>query len=154
MHRFLFHIDMWLPDHSFGLTLHFSLHGIHHYLLMDRYRLSVPPPLFVVLVAPFWALTQIVFFYNWYDAVQVFSSCVFGYVWYDMNHYFFHHHKYVPRPDLPFKSDLVIPRVPKYYKQLKKNHLRHHYADCYHGFGITSQLWDFVCGTELENSSN
>ncbi|CCL99107.1 uncharacterized protein FIBRA_01121 [Fibroporia radiculosa] len=35
-HRFLFHIDNLLPDHPAGLTLHFLLHGVHHYLPMDR----------------------------------------------------------------------------------------------------------------------
>jgi 4-hydroxysphinganine ceramide fatty acyl 2-hydroxylase len=36
MHRFLFHVDEWLPDRPFFLMLHFLLHGIHHYLPMDR----------------------------------------------------------------------------------------------------------------------
>jgi 4-hydroxysphinganine ceramide fatty acyl 2-hydroxylase len=36
MHRFLFHIDELLPDRPFFLMLHFLLHGIHHYLPMDR----------------------------------------------------------------------------------------------------------------------
>ena len=35
LHRFLFHIDNWLPDRPFFLMLHFLLHGIHHYLPMD-----------------------------------------------------------------------------------------------------------------------
>ena len=37
LHRFLFHIDEWLPDRPLFLMLHFLLHGIHHYLPMDRY---------------------------------------------------------------------------------------------------------------------
>ena len=36
LHRFLFHIDDLLPDHPVFLTLHFLLHGIHHYMPMDR----------------------------------------------------------------------------------------------------------------------
>lgn len=36
MHRFLFHIDEVLPDRPVFLMLHFLLHGIHHYLPMDR----------------------------------------------------------------------------------------------------------------------
>lgn len=36
LHRFLFHLDYYLPDHYAALTLHFLLHGIHHYLPMDR----------------------------------------------------------------------------------------------------------------------
>lgn len=37
LHRFLFHIDAWLPDKPVFLTIHFLLHGVHHYLPMDRY---------------------------------------------------------------------------------------------------------------------
>lgn len=36
IHRFLFHVDDLLPDMAPFLTLHFLLHGIHHYLPMDR----------------------------------------------------------------------------------------------------------------------
>lgn len=35
-HRFLFHVDDLLPDHPYALTLHFLMHGVHHYLPMDR----------------------------------------------------------------------------------------------------------------------
>lgn len=37
LHRFLFHLDDLLPDHPLALLLHFTLHGIHHYLPMDKY---------------------------------------------------------------------------------------------------------------------
>jgi len=37
LHRFLFHIDDWLPDRPSFLTLHFLMHGIHHYMPMDRF---------------------------------------------------------------------------------------------------------------------
>lgn len=36
MHRFVFHVDEYLPDHPAFLTLHFLTHGVHHYLPMDR----------------------------------------------------------------------------------------------------------------------
>ena len=35
-HRFLFHIDALLPDHPYALMIHFLMHGIHHYIPMDR----------------------------------------------------------------------------------------------------------------------
>ena len=35
-HRLLFHVDYFLPDHPAALTVHFLMHGIHHYLPMDR----------------------------------------------------------------------------------------------------------------------
>ncbi|OJJ34843.1 hypothetical protein ASPWEDRAFT_39945 [Aspergillus wentii DTO 134E9] len=133
MHRFLFHIDGVLPDNRVGITLHFLLHGIHHYLPMDKYRLVMPPTLFVVLAAPFWKLAHTVFFYNWYAALMVYCGGVFGYICYDLTHYFLHHRN-----------------LPSYYKQLKKYHLQHHFADFENGFGVTSRFWDKVFGTELE----
>ena len=36
-HRFLFHVDYYLPDHPKFLMIHFLLHGIHHYMPMDKY---------------------------------------------------------------------------------------------------------------------
>ncbi|OQD78626.1 hypothetical protein PENDEC_c001G05596 [Penicillium decumbens] len=136
MHRFLFHVDKWLPDHRVVLTLHFLLHGIHHYLPMDRYRLVMPPTLFVILAAPFWKLAHAVFFYNWYAALLVYCGGVCGYVCYDLTHYFLHHRN-----------------LPLYYKELKKYHLQHHYGDFENGFGVTSRFWDWVFGTELETPS-
>jgi 4-hydroxysphinganine ceramide fatty acyl 2-hydroxylase len=133
MHRFLFHIDTLLPDNRVGITLHFLLHGIHHYLPMDKYRLVMPPTLFVLLAAPFWKFAHAVIFYDWYAAVLAYCGGVFGYVCYDMTHYFLHHRN-----------------LPSYYKQLKKYHLQHHFADFDNGFGVTSRFWDVVFGTELE----
>ncbi|KAL2220652.1 sphingolipid fatty acid hydroxylase [Thermoascus aurantiacus ATCC 26904] len=133
LHRFLFHIDKFLPDNRVGITLHFLLHGIHHYLPMDKYRLVMPPALFVILATPFYKLAHIVFFYNWYAAVMVYCGGVFGYVCYDMTHYFLHHR------NLPF-----------YYRELKKYHLQHHFADFDNGFGVTTRFWDRVFGTELK----
>ena len=83
MHRFLFHIDEYLPDKPAFLTLHFLMHGIHHYLPMDRcvvvswfalmsvgltsyflphrLRLVMPPTLFTVLQFPFTQLAYVIF---------------------------------------------------------------------------------------------
>ncbi|KAF6217906.1 hypothetical protein HO133_006318 [Letharia lupina] len=132
LHRGLFHVDKYLPDNRVGITAHFLLHGIHHYLPMDKYRLVMPPTLFVALATPFYKLAHTVFFYDWYAAVAVFCGGIFGYICYDLTHYFLHH-----------------KTLPSYYKQLKKYHLQHHYADYENGFGVTSRFWDTVFGTEL-----
>ncbi|KIW90094.1 uncharacterized protein Z519_09525 [Cladophialophora bantiana CBS 173.52] len=133
LHRFLFHIDSFLPDHPLFLTLHFILHGIHHYLPMDKYRLVMPPALFLILATPFYKLAHFVFWYNWYAAVTVFSGGIFGYVCYDCTHYWLHHHQ-----------------LPAYVRDLKKYHLAHHYQNFELGFGVTSKFWDYVWGTELK----
>lgn len=112
LHRFLFHIDKVLPDHPIALTLHFLLHGIHHYLPMDKYRLVMPPSLFIILATPFYRLAHAVFFYNWYAAITVFSGGIFGYICYDCTHYWLHHRQ-----------------LPSYVRDLKKYHLAHHYQN-------------------------
>jgi 4-hydroxysphinganine ceramide fatty acyl 2-hydroxylase len=132
MHRFLFHIDGYLPDNRVGITLHFLLHGIHHYLPMDKYRLVMPPTLFVALATPFWKFAQSVIFWDWYGATAAYAGGVFGYVLYDMTHYFLHHEN-----------------LPLWYKQLKKYHLQHHFLDYELGFGVTSKFWDDIFGTTL-----
>lgn len=93
LHRCVFHVDQYLPDNRVGITLHFLLHGIHHYLPMDRLRLVMPPTLFVVLATPFWKLAHTLFWWDWYIAVTVFAGGIFGYICYDCTHYFLHHKK-------------------------------------------------------------
>ncbi|KAI4260478.1 MAG: hypothetical protein L6R42_004038 [Xanthoria sp. 1 TBL-2021] len=133
LHRGLFHIDKYLPDNRVGITTHFLLHGIHHFLPMDKYRLVMPPTLFVVLAAPFWKLAHTVFYWDWYVATAVFCGGIFGYVCYDCTHYFLHHKK--------------MPTA--YHRALKSYHNAHHYGDSGNGFGVTSSFWDRVFGTEL-----
>ncbi len=81
----------YLPDNRVGITAHFLLHGIHHYLPMDKYRLAMPPVLFVALATPFYKLVYTVFFYNWYIATAVFCGGIFGYVCYELTHYLLHY---------------------------------------------------------------
>jgi 4-hydroxysphinganine ceramide fatty acyl 2-hydroxylase len=132
LHRFLFHLDEYLPDNRVGLTLHFLLHGVHHYLPMDKYRLVMPPALFIVLAIPFHKLAHTIFFWNWYYGTTAYCGGVSGYICYDLTHYFLHHQN-----------------LPLWYKQLKKYHLAHHFLDYELGFGVTSKFWDRVFGTEL-----
>jgi 4-hydroxysphinganine ceramide fatty acyl 2-hydroxylase len=99
---------------------------------MDKYRLVMPPTLFVVLALPFWKLAHTLFFFNWYVATAVYCGGVFGYICYDMTHYFLHHQN-----------------LPLWYKELKKYHLQHHYFEYDLGFGVTSRFWDEIFGTTL-----
>lgn len=132
LHRCLFHLDYYLPDNRVAITLHFLLHGIHHYLPMDKYRLVMPPTLFAVLAAPFWKLAHTVFFFDWSMGTAVYCGAILGYILYDLTHYFLHH-----------------AQLPKLYHETKKWHMQHHFMDYENGFGVTSRLWDTVFGTEL-----
>ncbi|KAH7105184.1 oxidoreductase [Auriculariales sp. MPI-PUGE-AT-0066] len=130
LHRFLFHLDDYLPDHPYFLTLHFLLHGVHHYLPMDRWRLVMPPILFFVLSYPFTRLAHLVF------SMPVANGLVAGaftmYVVYDCMHYALHH-----------------TQLPQYMRDMKKYHLAHHYKNFELGFGVTSKIWDVVFNTVL-----
>ncbi|KAG9047846.1 fatty acid alpha-hydroxylase [Tulasnella sp. UAMH 9824] len=130
LHRFLFHIDEWLPDRPAALTLHFLMHGVHHYLPMDRLRLVMPPVLFFTLSWPFTRLAYILF--PTAMANGVISGSFAFYVLYDCMHYALHHTK-----------------LPQYMADMKKYHLAHHYKNFELGFGVTSKVWDYVFNTVL-----
>ncbi|KAF9923774.1 fatty acid alpha-hydroxylase [Linnemannia zychae] len=132
IHRFLFHLDDMLPDSTFWLTAHFLLHGIHHYLPMDRMRLVMPPALAVALATPLFKLAHSIFPPP--QAYAVMSGAFLGYVLYDMTHYYLHHAKV-------FKI---------HFKEMKTYHLAHHYKNFEGGYGITSKIWDRVFNTELK----
>jgi 4-hydroxysphinganine ceramide fatty acyl 2-hydroxylase len=132
LHRFVFHLDKYLPNNRVALTIHFLLHGIHHYLPMDKLRLVMPPTLFFVLATPFYRLAHFVFYWNWHIGTAVFCGAIFGYICYDLTHYFLHHRN-----------------LPLYWRQLKKYHLQHHFMDYNNGFGVSSPFWDIIFGTQL-----
>ncbi|KNC98077.1 fatty acid alpha-hydroxylase [Spizellomyces punctatus DAOM BR117] len=131
LHRFLFHVDDILPDNRYALTAHFLLHGIHHYLPMDRMRLVMPPALSLFLAVWIWT------FFNSFLPTPIVlglaTGTIPGYVGYDLIHYYLHHGR-------PFAAHL---------REMKTYHLDHHYKDANLGYGITSKLWDRVFGTVL-----
>ncbi|KAI0659329.1 oxidoreductase [Cubamyces menziesii] len=129
-HRFLFHIDALLPDHPAALTIHFLMHGIHHYLPMDRLRLVMPPVMFAFLSYPMTRLAHLLFPPSMANSI-IAGSYVF-YVLYDCMHYALHH-----------------TRLPAYVRDMKKYHLAHHYKNFDLGFGVTSKIWDYVFNTVL-----
>ncbi|KAF9190000.1 fatty acid alpha-hydroxylase [Haplosporangium sp. Z 767] len=132
LHRFLFHVDDSLPDSNIWLVAHFLLHGIHHYIPMDRLRLVMPPALGVALAVPLYKLAHTLF--PTPQAYAIMSGAFLGYVLYDMTHYYLHHSK--------------VFRI--YFKKMKTYHLAHHYKNYEAGYGITSVLFDKIFGTELQ----
>ncbi|KAI5965920.1 SCS7 [Candida pseudojiufengensis] len=133
LHRFIFHLDGYLPDHPIFLTLHFLLHGIHHYLPMDGYRLVLPPTLFIILAYPFYKLIFAIF--PFYIACVGFAGGTLGYIMYDVTHYVLHHTK-----------------LPGFLQDIKTYHLEHHYKNYEMGFGVTSRFWDVIFNTEIDST--
>ncbi|KZT41601.1 oxidoreductase [Sistotremastrum suecicum HHB10207 ss-3] len=120
-HRLFFHIDDWLPDSRIFLTAHFMMHGIHHFLPMDRLRLVMPPPMLIILSLPIATLAHLIL--GAPIANGVISGAFAFYIIYDCLHYALHHSK-----------------LPAYLRDMKKYHLAHHYMNHELGFGVTSSL--------------
>jgi dihydroceramide fatty acyl 2-hydroxylase len=126
LHRLVFH---WEPDNAFGRRMHFIIHGIHHDHPNDKLRLVMPPsvsiPLAALFFLGFWALIGSP------AAFPLFGGFIFGYLAYDYTHYYVHH--FVPKSNLG--------------KQLREQHMRHHFQDHRFGYGVSSPLWDVVFRT-------
>ncbi|KAJ1659442.1 fatty acid alpha-hydroxylase [Dispira simplex] len=131
LHRFVFHIEKLLPDHPLALTLHFTLHGVHHYLPMDRLRLVMPPALGFVLAYPLLQMGFAAFPPGIANALI--AGTISGYIGYDLTHYYLHH-------GCPFFQHL---------RAMKTYHLAHHYKNFNLGFGVTVKIWDRFFGTFL-----
>lgn len=140
LHRFLFHVDDFLPNNGLMITAHFLLHGVHHRIYMDRHRLVMPPALafpLALLVHGIWRglcmpnATNETYF-------TMFAGTVLGYICYDCIHYHTHHG--------------WNPAKGSYLYDMRKYHMKHHtLSDGYRqGFGITSTFWDRVGGTLLD----
>ncbi|KAJ2457051.1 fatty acid alpha-hydroxylase [Coemansia sp. RSA 2424] len=136
MHRFVFHYDDNIPEGTLAQVAHFLLHGVHHFLPMDQLRLVMPPALSTFLALNILAVLSIVFSAGMIHAVS--AGLVTGYVLYDECHYWLHHGT----------------SQNKRLSALKTYHLRHHYKDFKAGFGITSDFWDNVFGTQFVTSDH
>lgn len=125
-HRAVFHFE---PEHGFGARLHWVIHGVHHDHPNDPRRLVLPPALSVPLAAGFFGLFVAVV--GTPDAWGACAGFFTGYLLYDMVHFMLHH------------------RLPKTRigRRLRELHMRHHFEDDRHGFGVSAPWWDVVFGT-------
>jgi len=127
MHRFIFHLKL---RSKLGQWLIFLTHGNHHVVPNDGMRNIMPPIVSVTISCGVWALL--------YAAFGPAGSVIFlgfgiGYVVYDGVHYACH--------QFPMKAPVL--------RQLRKHHIRHHYAKQEGNFAITAIFWDRVFGTEV-----
>ncbi|PJF17427.1 Ceramide very long chain fatty acid hydroxylase [Paramicrosporidium saccamoebae] len=130
-HRFVFHMDEALPERPMALVVHFLIHGVHHFLPMDRYRLVMPPLLMSAFTIPVAITLRILF--DAPIAAMLLAGSLTGYVAYDMIHYYSHHGTF----------------LPKYVQRMKTYHMDHHYVNPNQGFGVSNMIWDVVFDTML-----
>lgn len=129
LHRFIFHYH---PTSRFGQRLHFIMHGVHHDYPQDSTRLVMPLGISVPIAIVFYVVFRLAlspFGGEYY--LGLFSGFIAGYLAYDMIHYATHH--------APMRG-----RIGKFLKQY---HMKHHYVDGDHGYGVSNPLWDHVFRT-------
>lgn len=123
LHRFVFHT---VPKGKIGERLHFIFHGVHHDYPNDAKRLVMPPSVSIPLATLFYFLFSLIL--EKANLYPFFSAFLLGYLVYDIGHYSIHHFN--------FKN--------KIFRKIRKHHLKHHYDDSEHGFGVSSPLWDNI----------
>ena len=132
LHRFLFH---WEPRTPWLQRAWYLIHGVHHEQPQCKTRLVMPPILSIPLAFAFYALFAVAVGGLLRAPLAIgpsFAGFLTGYLGYDMLHYAEHH--------LSMKWGFL--------KHLKLYHLRHHYKNPNHGFGVSSPLWDLVFRTK------
>jgi len=128
-HRFVFH---YVPKSKWGKKIHFVVHGVHHAYPNDSMRLVMPPALSIPLSISFYFIWLFVF----QDLVApIFAGFIFGYLGYDMMHYATHHAKFMKA---------------NWFVSIKNHHMKHHYQDPDHGFGVTSNFWDKIFKSDIK----
>ena len=136
LHRFVFHYE---PKQPWLQRVWYLIHGVHHEQPQCKTRLVMPPILSIPLAFFFYGLIRLVV-----GTIlgmprmtgPVFAGFLTGYLWYDMVHYAEHH----------------LPMTWGFLKYLKRYHLRHHFKNPNHGFGVSSPIWDVVFGTKPKDS--
>ncbi|CAJ0932548.1 unnamed protein product, partial [Ranitomeya imitator] len=130
IHRYIFHMNPPASNY-FLITLHFMLHGQHHKVSWGLRLPSTAPVWFFppvpasFVIIPLYLILQVVL--PPVLGLSLFVGGLFGYVAYDMTHYYLHYGS---------------PSKGSYLAWLKSYHVRHHFEHQKSGFGITSTLWD------------
>jgi sterol desaturase/sphingolipid hydroxylase (fatty acid hydroxylase superfamily) len=136
LHRTVFH---WTPPFAWGERFHFILHGVHHTWYKDHLRLVMPPAASIAIGVGVWAGVRGLAALTaplgldpvW--ARAAFAGIMWGYLVYDMTHYYVHH----GNPSLGV------------FKALRAHHAKHHHNAAFKDkkFGVSTTLWDHVFRT-------
>ena len=132
IHRYVFHMDKFMPNKFIFILLHFIAHGIHHIIPNDKNRLVMPPILsFLILyiLTPLFNTLPLIDG----DLYAFKSGFITGYIIYDLTHYYLHHSS---------------PNPASFIGKLKAHHMIHHYGINHHKrFGLTTPIWDYIFNT-------
>ncbi|XP_058056773.1 uncharacterized protein LOC131208138 [Anopheles bellator] len=127
LHRWVFHLD---PKYNRYLqTFHFLIHGQHHKVPFDPYRLVFPVPPAILLTTIFY---QPLYYLFPFPRITLAGGLI-GYLTYDMIHYYLHYGS-------PSGGHLY---------HMKRYHYSHHFVHHDLGYGISSDVWDKLFGTRI-----
>jgi sterol desaturase/sphingolipid hydroxylase (fatty acid hydroxylase superfamily) len=131
VHRHVFH---WVAKTERQAKVKYTIHGVHHKFPKDKDRLAMPPLLSLTLATLLSFLFRLIL-----DDLSFSFSAGFlaGYAAYLSVHYMVH--RFQP------------PR--NFLKTLWINHSIHHYKNEEKDFGVSSPLWDYICGTRTKDTS-
>jgi hypothetical protein len=135
IHRFIYH------HQNLPILLNYISHGYHHIFPRDKTRI-ISPPIFSISILFFIKYMFAPYFHT------IMVGLVPSYCFYEYTHYMSHCTQEAPE----WLRNCV------WFKQLKQNHLVHHYHYTTshqqtngHTFGVTHTILDYVCGTTKEN---
>jgi sterol desaturase/sphingolipid hydroxylase (fatty acid hydroxylase superfamily) len=128
MHRYVFHVVSENPSVQ---KIAYVMHGNHHQFPRDKERLFMPPVPSLILSSIIFLIMNLIIGHN---AMVFFPGFMLGYLMYGSMHYAIH--AWNP----PFK----------WLKPLWRNHHMHHYKTDEKGFGVSSNLWDYVFHTNFD----
>ena len=123
LHRYIFHLKI---TNKICKIAQEATHGIHHKTPLTIKR-SILPIIEAALVGILFYGCLVLIFEKLYTT-PFYLGFVIGYLYYDLFHYALHN----------------LPISGKWFKNLKIEHLKHHYSNDESNYGVTTQIWDRV----------
>ncbi|MGN6534023.1 MAG: sterol desaturase family protein [Ginsengibacter sp.] len=128
IHRFVFH---WVSDNPSIQRISYVMHGNHHEFPRDKQRLFMPPVPSIIIAS---VVFLIFYAFMSKNVLAFFPGFLLGYLINGSMHYAIH--AWNP----PFK----------WMKPIWRNHHLHHYKSEDKGFGVSSNIWDWVFRTGFD----
>ena len=122
LHRFVLHHVPYIKE----------AHDAHH---QDQQALIGTPIWISLTIMVVFVLVPLNFLVEQHVAIGLACGLMFGHFWYGGVHHILHHWKIEPGT---------------YLYRLKRHHMLHHHFDEKGNFGVTSNFWDVVFGTDLK----
>jgi dihydroceramide fatty acyl 2-hydroxylase len=127
LHRFVLHVH--LQAEAVQRTIE-RLHLGHHREPHDEAKVTVPVygslPIAAALMGIFRLMAS-----SWEVAVPLMIGSIAGYLWYETVHFRIH----------------CSTKRGRWWRWQRSNHFFHHFREPRRCFGVTTPLWDWVCGT-------